>query len=153
MNGADHSAQNPVGFPDFYRPSVLAERRFGMAIESEWWILRGYQLTLVGLADGLPAGASQTVINRTVPDGRVLYITSIVFMSRGPDFPPAMYHVYNGGILYTAAATSSGQPTVTPFFISPFRFDAGDVTRVIVWNEGTVTADFYIVLHGYEAPV
>jgi len=153
MNGSSQPARDPVGFPDFYRPSVLAERRFGMAIESEWWVLKGYQLTLVGLAAALPACTGQTVINRTVPAGYILYITSIVFMSRGPGFPSAMYHVYNGGILYTAAATSSGQPTVTPFFISPFRFDAGDVTRAIVWNEGTVTADFYIVLHGYEVPV
>jgi len=153
MSDSSVRTRDPIGFPDFYRPSVLGERRFGMAIESEWWILQGYQLTLVGLADNLAAGASQTVINRTVPDGYILYLASIVFMSRGPDFPPAMYHVYNGGILYTAAATSSGQPTVTPFFISPFRFDAGDVTRAIVWNEGTVTADFYIVLHGYEVPV
>jgi len=153
MSRGSQPTADPVGFPDFYRPSVLGERRFGMAIESEWWILQGYQLTLVGLATNLPAGGSSTVINRTVPDGRVLYVTSIIFMSRGPDFPPAMYHLYNGGTLYTAAATGSGQPTVTPFFISPFRFDAGDVTRAVVWNEGTVTADFYIVLHGYEVSV
>jgi len=138
------------GYPDFYRLIEFGAQRIGVAIKGEWEIVAGRQKTLIGTAFGLAGGASTTVISYPVPDGKQLYITAMAFISRGPDFPPAMYHVYMDGTLLMAGTTSSGNTSIYPFFIAPFRVDSGYLVRGIIWNEGAVAADFYLVLHGYE---
>jgi len=141
------------GFPDFYRPVGLAEQRIGVATKGEWEVLCGFELTLVGLASNLAGGGSAWVIVRTTPNGKEFYVTDIHTVSKGPDHPPAHYHLYKDGTLLLPTSTNEGAPSVHPPFMVPYRFIEGEVVRAYIENLGTVAGDFYFVVHGYEVSV